>query len=98
MLDRAVLSMIFGPRTVGSDSKVRAKRLKYVTFCNEVGALPLRCGRQTLALTGKTLSIFVKLGAAGVLLGRDRERLELRWTSFAAPLARARRGSVYLGG
>ena len=33
--------MIFGPRTVGSDSKVRAKRLKYVTFCNEVGALPL---------------------------------------------------------
>eukprot|EP01045_Picozoa_sp_COSAG04_P033527 COSAG04_NODE_6973_length_1217_cov_1.505367_3_plen_72_part_01 len=24
----------------------------------------------------------VKLGAAGVLLGRDRERLELRWTSF----------------
>lgn len=33
--------MIFGPRTVGSDSKVRSKRLKYVAFCNEVGALPL---------------------------------------------------------
>ena len=48
--------------------------------------------------SGHSKTMDIKLGAAGVLLGRDRERLELRWTSFAAPLARARRGSVYLGG
>ena len=33
--------MIFGPRTAASDSKMRTKRLKFVLFCEETGALPL---------------------------------------------------------
>jgi len=37
----AILGLIFGSRGKASDSKMRSKRLKYVLFCNEIGALPL---------------------------------------------------------
>jgi len=41
VLDQAVLAIIYGPRTASADSKLKSKRLKYIIFCNDIGALPL---------------------------------------------------------
>ena len=41
VLDRAVLALLFGPRTPTTDSAMRSKRLKYILFCNATGAYPV---------------------------------------------------------
>lgn len=41
VLDKAVLALIFGPRSPSSDSKMRSKRLKFIIFAREIGAWPL---------------------------------------------------------